>query len=143
MREFNFIMSQTFLDNTLWQFATFALILFIGLTLKRFVSRLSNRLMFKLFRSYAQDVNPERFIALMHRPVSFTIMVIVFYIAFSQLNFPHYGGIYDLVDQFGIRYLIERGYFVVLYSAVIWIFLRIADFFSIVMSRRVRRNADR
>jgi MscS family membrane protein len=142
MNEFNFLMNQTLLDNTLWQFASFALILFFGMILKRYISRLSNRFLFKLVRSYAHDVHGDRFIELMHRPVSFTIMVITVYIAFSQLNFPFHWNLRP-TEEFGVRYLIEKSYFVILYSSVIWIFLRIADFFSIVMLRRVEKIEDK
>jgi MscS family membrane protein len=138
MNDYHVVMNQTFLGNSLWQYTLFALILFAGLAFKRYLSRFSNRMIFKLFRDYAKDVNAERFVVLMHPPVSFTIMVVIIYIAFSQLTFPYYWHIRPS-HEFGVRYIIEKGYFVFLYSAVIWIFLRLADFFTLVMLHRVEK----
>jgi MscS family membrane protein len=138
MNDVNIFLQQSFFGNTLWQYVNLFLILSAGLLFTRFISRLSGRLLFRLFRSFAKDVQVEKFLELLQRPVSYTIMMVVLYFAFSQLNFPHH---WDLAppNVFGIRFLIQKGYFVFLYGSIIWIFLRIADFLSMVMQVRAEK----
>jgi MscS family membrane protein len=135
MNDVNVMLNHSFLGNTLWQYLSFVLILLIGIAFKRIISLVSTRLLFRLFRGFEKDVQVERFIALIHRPVGFTVLMIFIFIAFSQLSFPE-GWRLAPANEFGVRYVLYRGYMVFLYGAIIWIFLRIADFFTLVMQSR-------
>jgi MscS family membrane protein len=135
MEEINQFLAQEFLGNSLRSYAWFLLILLAGLLFKRFVSRFSNRLLFKLLKRYSHDIQSDKFVELMHKPVGFTIMLIVIFIAFSYLSFPEEWGMAPK-DQFGIWMILDIGYKVLLYSSFIWIFLCLADFLSLIMIRR-------
>ena len=128
-------LSQEFVGNTVQSYAWFLFILLAGIFFKRFVSRVSNRLLFKFFKRYSQNIPSDKFVELMHKPVGFTIMLIVVYIAFSYLSFPEQWEMAPK-DQFGIWMILNKGYLVLLYSSFIWIFLRLADFLSLIMIKR-------
>jgi MscS family membrane protein len=142
MDDLRTLMSQTFLDNSLWQYATFLLILLIGVVFKRYFSGFSSRMLFRLLEGYAKDVQVEKFSELMHRPVGLTLMAIFVYIAFSQLSFPDH---WELApkNQFGLRMVLEKGYLAFLYFAISWIFLRLADFLSLVLQRRAELDENK
>lgn len=135
MEEIYQFLNQEFLGNSLRSYGWFLLILFAGLLFKRFVSRFSNRLLFKLLKRYSHDIQSDKFVELMHKPVGFTIMLIVVFIAFSYLSFPEEWGMAPK-DQFGIWMILNKGYQVLLYFSFIWIFLRLADFLALIMIRR-------
>ena len=135
MEEINQFLSQEFLGNSIRSYVWFLLILLAGLLFKRFVSRFSNRVLFKLLKRYSLDIKSDKFVELMHKPVGFTIMLVVIYVASSHISFPD-----DWVmaprDQFGILMILNKGFQVLLYSSFIWIFLRLADFLLLIMLRR-------
>ena len=135
MEDINQFFTQEFLGNSIRDYAWFVLIIVAGLLFKRFVSRVSNRLFFKLFKRYSRDIQSDKFVELMHKPVGFTIMVIVVYVAFTHLSFPEHWEMTPR-DQFGIWMILEKSYLVLLYSSFIWIFLRLADFMSLIMVRK-------
>ena len=132
-------LNQTFLGNSLWNYLAFVLILLTGLLFRRYVSRFSNRLVFKFIKHYAHNIQVDRFLELLHKPVSFAIMLIVIYIAFSQLSFPYYWEMTPK-ESFGLLMIMERTYFIFLYAAFIWIFMRLADFLAVVLLHRSEQD---
>ncbi len=135
MENFSTLMNQTFLANTLWDYAIFVAILLAGLLFKRLFSIIFSRLLFRLFKGLSADGHAQRFRELMHRPIAFSIMVVVVYIAFSQLSMPTQWEA-TTPETFGVRYVLHRIYFVFLYGAIIWVFLRVTDFLSLVLQAR-------
>lgn len=135
MDDLNVMLSQSFLGNTLGQYLSFVIILIVGIAFKRLISHITTRLLFRLFRGFEKDVQVDKFVDLIQRPIGFVILLIFIFIAFSQLSFPESWGMAP-VNEFGVRYVLNRGYMVFLYVAVIWIFLRIADFLTLVMQTR-------
>ena len=135
MENLQSLLTREFLGNTLGQYALTVLILLLGLIFKRFVSRQSNRFIFRLFGKYADGIHMSRFQGLLQKPVSFVLMLIVVYMAFASLQYPP---AWDLAPptRFGIPYLVYNGYLLLLYSGFIWIGLRLADFISIILTQR-------
>lgn len=135
MEDISSFLGQTFFGNTLGQYLSFLLIVLAGIVFKHLVSRFSNRLLFRLFSGFSRGVHVDRFVDLMQKPVGFAIMVIVLYVAFAQISFP---AKWEMTpkDQFGIWMILNKGYFILLFSAFIWIFMRIADFLMLVMLKR-------
>jgi MscS family membrane protein len=129
------ILNQSLFGNTLWQYLSFIVILLIGFAFKRFISRISTRLLFRLFRNFEKDVQVDKFVDLIQRPIGLVVLLIFIFIAFSQLSIPDNWGLAPS-NEFGMRYILYRGYMVFLYGAIIWIFLRIADFLALVMQTR-------
>jgi MscS family membrane protein len=135
MDEIRVFLDQEFLGNSLQSYVWFFLILLAGILFKRFVSRFTNKLLFRLLKRFSRDIQSEKFVDLMQKPVSLTIMLIVVFIAFSHLSFPQQ---WDMApkDQFGIWMIMHKSYLVLLYSSFIWIFMRLADFLLLIMIKR-------
>lgn len=142
MEDLNYFMQQTFLGNTLWQYTFMVFIILAGIIFKRFVSRFSNRLLFRLFRNYTQEITADRFHDLMNKPVGFTLMLLVIFVAFTQVSFPEQ---WDLAPKssFGINMILYRGFFIMLYISIIWIFMRMGDFMGLVMISRAAKSDDK
>ncbi|TVQ08220.1 MAG: mechanosensitive ion channel family protein [Bacteroidetes bacterium] len=142
MEDLTLFMQQTFFGNSVWQYTSMLLIILAGVFFKRFVSRFSNRLLFRLFRNYTKDIPIDRFHDLMHKPVGLFIMLLVIFVAFTQVSFPEQ---WDLAPRssFGINMLLFRGFFIALYFSIIWIFLRLGDFMGLVMISRATKTEDK
>ena len=142
MEELLEFFDRVFMGNTLGDYALFLLIIFLGIVLKPFISRVSNRFLFRLLKKYSEDIPVEKFQKLLHKPVSYTLMLLFIYVALTNLQFPPQ---WDLApkDEFGLHLLLNRLYFVLLYSGFIWIALRLADFIKLVMISRVQKKDDK
>lgn len=135
MKDFLDVLNDDFLGNSIGAYAMFFLIILLGMILRRFVSKLSNRVFYYLIRHKTEGVSLTSFQSLLHRPVSFTLMLVVIYVAFSQLSFPAEWNIKPR-DEFGVNMILYRGFFVFFYAGIIWIGLRLADFFRLVVIER-------
>jgi MscS family membrane protein len=138
MENVNEIFNQEFFGNKLWSYLTFILILLAGVFFKKVISKASNRLLFRLIKHYSHNVQAEQFLDLLHKPVSFTIMLLVIFVAFAQLSFPES---WDMTpkNKFGLWMVLDRVYFILLYISFLWIFLRSADFLALVMRQRAEQ----
>jgi MscS family membrane protein len=139
MENFQEMLDIVFAGNTLRQYGIFLLIIAGGLLVKRFLSRLSNSLLYQLVRKRAGQVSPEQFHQLLRKPVGFILMMGFVFIAFTQLQFP---GEWDMAprDRFGINMILFRGYFVLLYAGFIWAGLRLAEFLRFILLERAERT---
>jgi MscS family membrane protein len=131
-----------YLGNTIQQYLLFLLIIFSGLFFKHFVSRISNRLIYFLIRRKAEGVSLIRFQELLHKPFSFTLMLVVIYIAFNQLRFPEEWQM-NPVNEFGINMVLYRLFFILLYSGFIWLVLRTVDFAGLIFIERINKKEDK
>lgn len=136
------ILDQEYFGNALSQYGLFVLILLAGLLLKRILSRLSSLLLFQLIRHKARNIPVDRFHALLHRPVGFTLMLVFLLIAFSQLQFP---AEWEMAPRevFGVNMVLYQGFFVLLYAGLIWVGLRFADFLKLILLERVTGTEDK
>ncbi|SMO53089.1 MscS family membrane protein [Solitalea koreensis] len=79
-------LNQVVFSNTIKTYITIAVILFVGLVFKRFISKLLSRLLFRLFKQYSGDDNAGKFVELMLKPLEFLILVFFCFVALNQLN---------------------------------------------------------
>ncbi len=138
LQEFSNVMTQSFFENTLWQYSAFVLILFFGIVLRKFISRLSNKLLFRVLKDYIDGVHAEKFLELLQKPVGVTILLIFAFVAFNQIGFPESWAMAP-AEKFGLKMVLNKGYFLLLSGSIIWIFLRLADFLAIVMIHRAEQ----
>lgn len=135
MEEARSLLSQEFLGNTLGQYATSLIILMLGLIFTRYFSRLANRLLFRLFSRYTEGIHIDRFHQLLQKPVHFALMLLVIFIALSNIHLSWAPELAAL-PGFSAKVFLYRIFQIVLYSSFIWIALRLADFFSLLMVHR-------
>lgn len=138
---FDFLSSR-FLGNPLEAWLWFLAIIFTGLLLRNFLSRLLSKLCFNLLKKYFKSVGVEKFVSLLSRPVSFFILVLIIYIASNRLEFPQE---WHLVPrhEFGLRMSIFKIFETLLVFSFTWILLRLADYFGLVLLYRARQTEGR
>ncbi|WP_199119974.1 mechanosensitive ion channel family protein [Pedobacter sp. ASV28] len=149
--EVNFF-EQIFWGNTIKQYCIFAAIILIGLFFKRIVSRLLSKLVFKLFKKFADEVNSETFISLLLKPIEFFITLSTLYIAINQLKHPlevtffHYKKIVDKVkinEAFTIGEFIDKIFLFLIILSIFWIVLRMVDFIAHVLLVRAAKTKNK
>jgi len=123
------------LGNTIIQYCWFAGIILAGLVLKGLVSKISSHLLFRLFKNYSKEIKAQSFLKLLRKPIGWLFFLIIFYIAFTQIDYPSYWKLKPS-SEFGLRMVVEKLYLTILISTIIWGFIRIADFFGLVMMKR-------
>lgn len=142
MTEINQLLQSSFAGNTIQQYALFLLILLAGYFSKHFISRISNRIFYILVKKQAKGVTLAGFQSLLHKPVSFTLMMVVLYVAFSQLDFPAEWEIRPR-DEGGWNMVLFRGFSILLYSGFIWVALRATDVFKLVLLERASKSENK
>ncbi|OPZ98236.1 MAG: Low conductance mechanosensitive channel YnaI [Bacteroidetes bacterium ADurb.Bin408] len=126
-------------DNTILDFILFGFFLFLGIAFKHYFSKLSSRLLFEVFRKHSFGLTRDDFYKLIKKPVSFLVLLIFVYIAFSNLDYPR---AWHLVSshKFGVKMLVEKTYAVLFIFAVVNVFRKMFDFLGIVMVRKAEQK---
>jgi MscS family membrane protein len=93
--------------------------------------------LFKFFKKFAADVNGEKFVELLVKPLELLISVSIVYWAISQLSYPFEEIIFKR-KQSSLTYfdVIDKLYLFLLIFGITWTFLRIIDFVALVFSYR-------
>lgn len=131
MNPLNFLAREIF-GNTIESYLWFFGIIFAGLVLKKFVTRLISRAIYAIFRRYGKSVGADLFVKLMNRPFQLFIMILIVYLAFDRLAFPTEWHIVPQ-NQFGIRLVIFRLFEGAIIFSLIWILVRAIDFIGLVL----------
>ncbi len=126
---------RTFLGNTVQTYLIFAGILIVGLIFKQLISKLFSVFIFKLVKKYSGGVTSDNFHDLLKKPFSVFILLIIGFIAFKQIEFPAAWNVRS-GDEFGIRMVLNKSYAMLLVLSITWIFLRIVDFFGMILIYR-------
>lgn len=128
-----------FMDNDLSHYCILVGILLFAFIFKRYLSKISNRLIYRLVKRYSEDIPIEKFNEHLHRPVSFLFLLIFIYVAFAQIHFP---AEWNLVNsnQFGIRMIIQKVYLTIFMFAVISIIIKMIEFAGLVLHTRIEKN---
>jgi MscS family membrane protein len=137
INEFLKISNQHYFGNTALQYAWFIGIIILGFLFLRFFSRTTSRLLFRFFKKFAADVNGEKFVELLVKPLELLISVSIVYWAISQLSYPFEEIIFKR-KQSSLTYfdVIDKLYLFFLIFGITWTFLRIIDFVALVFSYR-------
>ncbi len=139
MEKINEILISVYLGNQISQILIFAGLIIVGIIFKRIFSKLSSRLLFRLFKKYSSDISVEKFIEYMRKPTALIILLSFIYLGFSQLNYPPSWNL-GSHSEFGLKMFVERSYLIVVISTIIWAFLRIIDVFSCIMLHRASQS---
>jgi MscS family membrane protein len=143
---------QEFWGNTVQAYCLFFGIIFLGLLLKRFVSRVLSQLLFKLFRRFANEVKIDTFIALLLKPFEFFIILTSLYLAINQLRHPlelavfHYHkteGKVKILQEFTLGELFDKIFLFLIILSFFWIILRIVDFIAHVFMHRAIQSENK
>lgn len=142
MEELKDFLTIELFENSLLHYFAFAIILLLGVIFKRLLSKISSKLLFKIFQKYSDDVSWDKLFELIRKPFSLLIVLIFAYIAFNQLVFPDSWHLLSK-SKFGLRMIIERIYLVIFGSTIIWILLRMVDFIGIILLKRAEKTVSK
>jgi len=125
----------TFLENTIENFCWFAGIILAGLLLKKYLSRILSRFVFRFFKKYSHGIAFENLWTLLRKPVEVFILLVSVYFAFDRLEFP--SG-WNLAPRhfWGLRMFLFRSFQVSVILSITWILFRMIDFFGLILLHR-------
>lgn len=137
--------NQVFWGNTLHAYAMFGGIILLGLLFKRIVSRFLSRLLFKLFKKFADEVRIETFVGLLLKPFEFFISVSSLYLAINQLKHPLEVVVFQyhkakILESFTLGELLDKVFLFLIILSIFWIFLRIIDFVAHVLMYKAAKT---
>ncbi len=143
---------QVIWGNTVQAYCLFFAIILIGFLLKRIVSKGISKLLFKLFKKFAEEVQIDTFIALLLKPFEFFISIASLYLAMNQLKHPFELGVFTytrLVDKIKIKEIFTLGelfdkiFLFLIILSFFWIILRIIDFVAHVFTYKAFKSENK
>ena len=136
MDNFNDLLDQSFLGNTFSHYIWFLAFILFGIIFNKLLANLSGRIIYRLLRKSSHGVGIQMFYKMVRRPFRLLFMLIFIYVACDYIAFPDE---WHLVGSthFGLRMILEKVYATVFISNIIWIFLKIVDFFGQVFKQRI------
>ncbi|RZL13626.1 MAG: mechanosensitive ion channel family protein, partial [Pedobacter sp.] len=143
---------QVIWGNTVQAYCLFFAIILIGFLLKRIVSKGISKLLFKLFKKFAEEVQIDTFIALLLKPFEFFISIASLYLAINQLKHPFELGVFNytrLVDKvkikdvFTLGELFDKIFLFLIILSFFWIILRIIDFVAHVFTYKAFKSENK
>jgi len=132
-------LNREFLGNSVRQYFIAGGIILLGIIFRRLVSKLLSRILFKLFQRYSKGVSVEKFVALLTRPFSLCISLLILYLAFVQLRWPPDWKLAS-IEEFGLKMSIWRLFLVIVCLSFTWVMMRIIEFFSLVFMHRAHQT---
>ncbi|MCY7353075.1 MAG: mechanosensitive ion channel family protein [Cytophagaceae bacterium] len=121
--------------DVLW----FAGILLAGFLLKRLVSIVLSRGLFRLVQNRSEHIPVTQFIALLRRPLEFLLLLIVTYLAFDRLSIPAQWN-FRSADHFGFRLVVGKLYELLAIIAGAWLMIRLVRFIALIFEKRAGRS---
>lgn len=139
MEEF---LSRKFLGNSMESYLWFALILVVGLILKRFLSKVLTHCIYQIFKKKSSLVGSQKLLEILTPPFSLFFLLLTFYLAFDRLEFPYE---WSLVPEheFGVRMVMFRIFQAAIILSITWIVIRVVDFIGLVLIERARKTDSR
>lgn len=135
-------LNRTIFGNSVENFLWFAGIILAGLLFKQVISKLISIICYRMLKRYSAGVTIQEFHDLLRRPFSLVILLIIGYLAFDRLSFPPEWNVAP-IEKFGVRLLVWKLYLVVLIISIARIFLRLVDFFGLILLRRASNTESR
>jgi MscS family membrane protein len=129
---------EIFLGNSVLDYLISAGVLLSGFLLSRYAARGMSFLAFKIFpRQKNENVGFEHFLSLLKKPFTIFLFFITTFLAFQHLEFPAEWKLAP-VERFGIRMVMEKTFLVALAVSTCWIFLRIVDYFGLILLEKAK-----
>ena len=122
-------------ENSIGEYLTFVLVLLGVLFLKRFISVLVSRLIYKIIRKKPEYSAVRTFENLLTKPLEWLITLLVLYFSVSQLDIPTAWNL-DSVEKPGLLRVLSKLFELTLIGAFTFLILRLLDFFAIEFIER-------
>ncbi|HEX8506411.1 MAG TPA: mechanosensitive ion channel family protein [Hymenobacter sp.] len=126
---------QEFLGNTVSQYLLAVLILAVGGALRRLISRLLSKVLFRVTKRYTAGVSESELHDLLIQPLSVLLLLVTVYAAFSVLRYPLPPDAVAGVEPWP-KVALLRVFLLGFIAIVTWVVLRMVDFALLVVQRR-------
>ena len=123
------------LGNTLSQYLTALLVLVAGAALRRLLSRLLSKVLFRLTKRHTAGVSEQELRELLIQPLSILLLLATLYGAFNVLHYPLSTNAVVGVEPWP-KVALLRAFLLGLIGTVTWVVLRLIDFALLVVQRR-------
>jgi MscS family membrane protein len=133
------IFNNVYLGNTLLDYCWLLGLVLIGFIFERFLSKIVSNILFGIISKYAEDISKDEFYKLMHKPLSWFIMLIIIFLASSHIEYPTEWNLAPK-EEFGIKMVFNKCYRLFLYGSVTWIVLRTSDFMVLVFKKKADKT---
>ncbi|HVA99082.1 MAG TPA: mechanosensitive ion channel family protein, partial [Bacteroidia bacterium] len=142
MQQIQSYLNITFLENPLKNYLFFVVIIIAGLSFKRLISKGISGFVFRFLSRFSKGVSSEKLFILLKEPFGFFIIILTFYAAFNQLQFPLHWQL-ATKEFFGIRMLIFGVFKIGIVISITWITLRFVDFLGLEFLYRALKKGSK
>ncbi|MFZ9943630.1 MAG: mechanosensitive ion channel family protein [Bacteroidia bacterium] len=132
-------LNSSFAGNTIENYLWFVGILLAGLVFQKALSKFFAVSIFSLFKKVSGAATSNEFHELVKKPFSLLLMLVVGYFAFNQLEFPWNQPKPDSRWATTLHVL-GIGFRIAIIASITWIFLRVVDFFALILSYRASKT---
>ncbi|HEV7349940.1 mechanosensitive ion channel family protein [Telluribacter sp.] len=126
------------IEDYLWALG----ILVVGFFIKRAVSRIMSKWVFRMVRKESEGVPLSEFLRLIRPPVEFLLILLIVYLAFEQLKVPEIWPWLN-VRKTALRVFIDKLYQVVFIIGMAWAGVRIIKYVGLVFIRKAEKTESR
>ncbi len=135
-------LNQEFLSNSYQSLGIAVLIMLLGYILRKSVSRFVSNFLYRFFKKFSAGTGHDEFVSLLVRPFRFIILLITFYLALVQLNWPAaLEWTEEEIDN--VRKILHRIYGTLMAIALTWLILRVVDYIIMIMYERAQETEDK
>lgn len=140
--ELQSLLSTSFLENSVQDYVTYLSILFFGLLFKRLISRYLGGVLFRLLGKSAHEVGRSAFDDRLKKPLNNLILLGALFLASQQIQFP---SSWELVtaEEFGLRYLLQKGFSLIYAYFIFLLLLRFVDFIGKILEKRAAKTSNK
>ncbi|RMG81758.1 MAG: mechanosensitive ion channel family protein [Bacteroidetes bacterium] len=137
MEEF---LQQQFFGNSVEDYLWAIGFILLAIVFERFLSRTITNLIFKAFSKILKDVSKEEMFHILHKPLSWVVILIISYFATLHLEYPAEFDFGDDPNKMSVRFLLKKTYLSLFIIMFTWVVLRIVDAIGIVLERRAEKT---
>jgi MscS family membrane protein len=124
------------MDNGLKSYIIVAATILFVIALKRFISRLIGRLLFRFVRKMGSGLDRSDFLNLVVGPIGGFLVVFVSMSSIEKLHFP---AVLDFdIYEVNSKTIVRSLAIIILIGSFIWLLLRLVDFIALVLRKKAR-----
>ncbi|GAA4379380.1 mechanosensitive ion channel family protein [Hymenobacter koreensis] len=129
------LLNQQFFGNTVGQYMLCGIVLLVGFFLRRLLSRIVSKLIYRLTKKYTAGVSEQQLSALLIKPLSVVLFLVTLFLAFNILDYPTQVSEIDHNEPW-LKKIAFRLYQIGVITSMAWVVLRLIDFAELVYRRR-------
>jgi MscS family membrane protein len=124
------------LGNSLKSYIIVAATILFVIALKRFISRLIGRLLFRFVRQMDRALDKSDFLNLVVGPIGTFLVVFVSITSIEKLHFP--AGLDFDIYEIKSKTIVQALAIIIIITSFIWLLMRLVDFIALVLRQKAR-----